>query len=64
MVIVNETLIMNKYNDEYQKIKNQLNCDSIEERFLYHGSFIINNEFLSPVRVIQINRIMVFCLDS
>lgn len=44
MVIVNETLIANKYNDQYQQIKGQIDSNSIEERFLYHGS-LINNHY-------------------
>lgn len=36
-------MVIVKYNNEYQKIKNQLNRNSIEERFLYYATLINNH---------------------
>lgn len=36
-------MVIVKYNNEYQKIKNQLDRNSIEERFLYYATLINNH---------------------
>lgn len=45
LIIIGQTIIANKFNNEYEKIKIQISQkNSIHETFLYHGSRLANHE--------------------
>ncbi|KAK8875571.1 hypothetical protein M9Y10_005740 [Tritrichomonas musculus] len=45
MIIIGETIIANKYNEEYEHIKKRIQkCGQVEEIFLYHGTKIANQQ--------------------
>ena len=45
MIITGETIIANKYNEEYEHIKKKIQkCGEVKEIFLYHGTKIANQQ--------------------
>lgn len=44
LIIVGQTIIADKYLDEYEKIKSKISQDEVVERFLYHGSALKNHQ--------------------